>query len=533
MVNTRVSQVLRWADRLPLNVRARFPRLCIFHAWALQFELQLEAVEPALALAEAHLAGPEELQPTSQSAQFSARQITSLASVVRAFVARQRGDCRQAIELSLAALKTLPKGETGDIGLQRGTLTINLGMAYVRLGQMETARQFLQSALRLNLRAGSRYAVLGCIEYLMLAEIACGRLSRALAHGEKGLAWIEEWSHSERFQQRPVRMLAHLRRMMGQVLYEMDDLAQAADYLDKCTAYDELMQSQVRMLDCALLIGLHQALGDVDAALSCLQKLERIRPRPGFSLGDALHAALIAEGCLLISRLRPDLNELFAQAVRWASTSGLAPGDEFRYEQEGEYLTLARVLIAQNRAEEATPLLDRLIASAEGAGRRGQLLGYLSLQAVALQAQHRTDSALAHLSRALALGEAEGYVRTFVDRGPPMRDLLQLATRRGIPPRKAYVSRLLAAFPDYGTEPILSPSAQGERQGIGALVEPLNDREMQILRLLAAGLTNRQIAEELYLSLHTIKWYTTQIYGKLGVHKRAEAVARAYELNML
>jgi len=95
------------------------------------------------------------------------------------------------------------------------------------------------------------------------------------------------------------------------------------------------------------------------------------------------------------------------------------------------------------------------------------------------------------------------------------------------------VSRLLAAFPDYKPETILSPPAQGERQGIGDLIESLNDREMQILRLLAAGLSNRQIADELYLSVHTIKWYTTQIYGKLDVNKRAEAVARAYELNML
>jgi len=371
MVNTRVSQVLRWADRLPLNVRARFPRLCIFHAWALQFELQLEAVEPTLALAEAHLADPEEPQPTRQSVQFSASQITRSARVVRAFAARQRGDCRQAIELSLAALKSLPKGETGDIGLQRGTLTINLGMAYIRLGQVKTARAFLQSALGLNLRAGSRYAVLGCIEYLMLAEFACGRLGRALAHGEKGLAWIEEWSHSEGLQQRPVRMLAHLRRMMGQVLYEMDDLTQAAEYLDKCTAYDELVQSQVRMLDYALLIGLHQALGDVDAALGYLQKLDRIGPKPGSSLGDILPTARIAEGCLLISRLRPGLSDLLTRATTWAETSGLRPDDEFRGEQEYEYLTFARVRIAQGRAGEAIPVLDRLIASAEDAGRRG------------------------------------------------------------------------------------------------------------------------------------------------------------------
>jgi len=92
---------------------------------------------------------------------------------------------------------------------------------------------------------------------------------------------------------------------------------------------------------------------------------------------------------------------------------------------------------------------------------------------------------------------------------------------------------LLAAFPDAEPDTLLSPSAQGERQGIGDLIEPLNDREMQILRLLAAGLSNRQIAEELYLSVNTIKWYTSQIYSKLDASKRAEAVARAYEMSIL
>jgi LuxR family maltose regulon positive regulatory protein len=332
--------------------------------------------------------------------------------------------------------------------------------------------------------------------------------------------------------------------------------------LHQATEYYELVQSWYRMDSYPLLVDVHQALGDVEAALGYLRKLKRVSLTPGLSLPNIPLAAWIAERSLLLGQLRPDLNDLFAEAVRWAQTSGLAPSDEFRYEQEYEYLTLARVLIAQNRAEEAIHLLDRLIASAEGAERNGQLIAYLSLQAVAHHTrgetafEHKTDTALTYLTRALEIGEPEGYVRTFVDLGPPMRDLLRLgasrgalAVSRGAAARQGmaathglaakhglawhYGSRLLAAFPDYEPDSIPSSAVRPRGPAVEGLVEPLNEREMQILRLLAAGLTNRQIAEELYLSINTIKWYTTQIYGKLEVSRRAEAVARAHELSIL
>jgi LuxR family maltose regulon positive regulatory protein len=159
------------------------------------------------------------------------------------------------------------------------------------------------------------------------------------------------------------------------------------------------------------------------------------------------------------------------------------------------------------------------------------LIAHLSLQAVAHHSQGKTDTARSHLYRAIALGEPEGYVRTFVDLGGPMRVLLQIAAREGISP--AYVSRLLAAFParEFDSAP---PRAAGlERLGDVYRVEPLNDREVQMLRLLAARLSYREIAEELYLSLNTIKWYVKNIYSKLGVHKREEAAARGRELGLI
>jgi len=555
LFNAEINKVLRWANRLPVEVRARYPRLCLYHAWALQFEYQLEAAESALALAEAQTVESQPKDPGGLPRFSPASQITSQTAAIRAYMALHRGEYRRAVTLLLAALGALPEEDAasehpGDhLRAVRGAITLGLGIGYLELGQLEAAYQALESALPLNQRIGNRYAALNCIYYSIFVDIARGALNRARANSEKGLFWIEEWSRSEGRKRRPARMLAHLRGQMGRVQYERNHLDQAAKNLSRAADFYELVQSWYRVRSYVHLVDLHQAMGDVEAALGYLRKLKRISLRPEFSLPDTPMAAQIAERSLLLSRLRPDQGDLFAEAVRWAETSGLGPNDEFRYEQEYEYLTLARVLIAQGKAEEAIPLLDRLIASAESAGRKGQLIAYLSLQAIAHQSrgqrtsEHKTAAALTCLSRALALGEPEGYVRTYVDMGPPMRNLLHLAAGRGAAARQGmaakhglashYVARLLAAFPDLERDSIPSSAVRPRGPAVEDLVEPLTDREVQILRLLAGGLTNRQIAEELYLSINTIKWYTTQIYGKLEVSRRAEAVDRAHELSML
>ena len=227
------------------------------------------------------------------------------------------------------------------------------------------------------------------------------------------------------------------------------------------------------------------------------------------------------------------MNQLAADSVRWAETAGLESNDSFRFEQEFEYRILARALIARGNAQEAIPLLIRLLQAAEISGRWGDMIVCLSLLAVAQHAQDRTETALTYLSHALKLAEPERYIRTFVDLGPDMCDLLQVAARQGI--AASYVPTLLAAFPEKGK---ISPSHPGQASlpyspSPTQFVEPLSDREQQILRLMSAMFSNREIAEELHLSLNTVKWYARQIYEKLGVASRREAVGRARELGIL
>ncbi|MEJ2560484.1 MAG: LuxR C-terminal-related transcriptional regulator, partial [Anaerolineae bacterium] len=195
---------------------------------------------------------------------------------------------------------------------------------------------------------------------------------------------------------------------------------------------------------------------------------------------------------------------------------------------EMENIVLARIFIAQGRLDEAARLLQSLLEATEMGGRSSRAIEIMMLQALALQAGSDTGRAMTTLERALTLAEPGGFIRIFVDEGPPMAHLLYEALARGIAPE--YVRRLLAAFPVTGPAQTDSSKTQAPESG---LIEPLSERELEVLQLIAEGLTNPEIASRLFLSLHTIKVHTRNIYGKLGVHNRTEAVTRARALGVL
>ncbi len=524
--NGEVMKVLQWTDRLPVEVRRRFPRLCIYQAWALQFEHRLDAVERPLELAEDHL-----ISPNGSSESFPASQIIGHATAIRAYTALKRGEYNRAVELLLAAREALPAERTHAERSLQGIIVLGLGLAYVELGQTAAACQALQSAFQLNRQSGDQHAASSCIQYLMEVGIICGDLGQALANGERGLLWIEECSSGRGQEKQLGRMLAGVQLQMGRVQYERNDLSRAARNLQQGCEFYEGVQSWDRGECYLFLVDLNQALGDGDTALMYWGKLKTFSRISEISLPHNPLAAQTVRRNLLLHRARPTSNELYIEAVDWASTSGLSPEDEFNYEQESDYLALAEVLIALDRVKEAIPLLDRLIFSAEKAGRKGLLIAYLSLQAVAYYSMDMSDTAFTYLQRALALGEPEGYVRTFADLGSPMRELLHLAAERDT--SDEYVARLLDAFRSFESCTEVNPAEQPIPQMGDVLVEALSEREIQVLRLLAARLTYKEIAYDLCLSINTIKWYAKNVYGKLGVDRKDKAAARARELSIL
>jgi LuxR family transcriptional regulator, maltose regulon positive regulatory protein len=272
-----------------------------------------------------------------------------------------------------------------------------------------------------------------------------------------------------------------------------------------------------------------EAQGDPDGALDLFEEAERLYVsdfHPNVRPIEALRARIwVAQGRL-------------GEALGWAREQGLSAHDDLGYVREFEHITLARVLLARYKSDreeqrpirEAMALLERLLQAAEEGGRTGSAIEILVLQALAHETQGDIPAALVPLERALTLAEPEGYVRIFVDEGRPMARLQSEAAAHGIMPD--YTGKLLAAFDAEGRiDPddslrLTAPASQ-------PLVEPLTDRELEVLQLIAQGLSNREISERLFLALITVKGHNRNIFRKLQVRRRTEAVARARELGLL
>jgi LuxR family maltose regulon positive regulatory protein len=307
---------------------------------------------------------------------------------------------------------------------------------------------------------------------------------------------------------------------LGEILYERNDLIAATEHV---SAGVDLMQGWQQPFEMVrgytTLATLLQAQNDAEGAREALHKAERIQSQhPSYPrLNSLVHS------CRTRLSLAQDGPEQAArQAMETQLGESLAP-----IVREQEQMVLARVLVAGQRCDEALSLLDRRAAEAEAGGRFGHLVEILALQALARQAQGDTAQALGALEQALAMGAPEGYARVFVEGGRPMANLLRQAAARGIEPES--VSRLLAALDagEAARTPVLPPS------GTPSLVEPLTARELEILELMGQGSSNRQIAAALVITRNTVKKHASNLYGKLGVHNRTQAVIRAQELDLL
>ena len=265
--------------------------------------------------------------------------------------------------------------------------------------------------------------------------------------------------------------------------------------------------------------------GELDGALELLDEAERLYVGdfyPNVRPVAAVKARMwVAQGRL-------------GEALGWVRAQGLSAADDLSYLREFEHITLARVLLARDQHDrallETIGLLDRLQQAAEAGGRMGNVIEILLLQALAHQAQSDNAAALVPLERALTLAEPQGYVRIFVDEGAPLTQLLRAVAAQRIMPD--YTGKLLAAFgveqPQNALHTPLptAPTAQ-------PLIEPLSQRELEVLRLFKTELSGPEIAQELVVALSTVRTHTKSIYSKLNVNSRRAAVKRAIELDLL
>lgn len=450
------------------------------------------------------------------------------AAMFRAFLSRFRGDDPQTIiDLSQSALDGLPEEGSALVGGSymrfRSALTFNLGMAYDRLGDEKAASRTFAQARQIAQECGDFFNA--CAAAYMQSEAARehGQLRKAAAVCQDALHSIARPGGSGR----PIPFAGALHIALGRVLFEWNDLEQADRALTRGLELIKLVPMvNIQTTGYFALARLRQAQGDVGEALELIEQAERLRP------GNAAQAAAYRVRFWLA---QADLDAGYlAAAVRWAQERQTVLDNGERYDEER--LALVRLLVAQRRAQSPIGQLDlqpvlhfleRQFDVARRDDRTEWAIEVLVLQAMVLQAQGDIPRALAALQRALAMAEPEGFVRLFVDEGRHVAALLCEAATHGISP--SYVGRLLAAFepPECERAEAISPGSRAQ-----PLVEPLTPRELEVLRLIATGATNREIAEALVIAVNTLKKHITSIYGKLGVHNRARAIVRARELGL-
>jgi LuxR family maltose regulon positive regulatory protein len=523
------ATVLSWLKMLPDSLIRDRPVLSLVYALVCLNSGQIGEVEARLqdaerGLAQFEAAFPDNISPV-QAAQrlgISETRYQSLPASIanaRAYRAQALGDFASTITYAQQALVLLPIADE----YERGTTAAILGLAYWASGNAEAAHRSFTEGLQTFQKLGGIQITVSATFILANMQMAQGLLQAAIETCERALQVAA---------QQPGPMLlgtAELYLALSELHYEQGDLATA----NQLRLKGEALREQISIPGAdhmwwLVKAQLTAAQGDLDIALEELQEATRLyrrSPVPDVRPVEALRVRWwLRQGQL-------------TKALNWLKESGLSVDDEPSYLREYEHLTLARVAIAQSKHngtdEGIRPivgLLNRLLAAAEAQDRTGSLIKILVVLALAREAQGEVEAAIASLEQALNLAEPEGFVRIFAEHGTPMVRLLREAMTRGITP--IYTQRLLTALETWGQQPQESPHPP-IHPSTQPLIEPLSQRELEVLRLLNTELTGPEIARELVVALSTVRTHTKRIYSKLNVTNRRAAVKRAVELELI
>ena len=512
----QAATVRRWLEALPDELIRVRPVLSVAYAATLLDGGRIESVEARLRDAERWLdatadrpeepGAPATAMVVVDEAEF--RRLPGSIALYRAARAMSIGDVTGTMTHARRALALV--GEDDQLG--RGAAAGLLGLVAWASGDLEAAhRSYAESMANLQ-EAGDVSSVIGGATVQADIRTAQGRLRDAMRSFERGLQLATEHGAPA------LRGAADMHVGMSELCRERNDLEAAARHLlagRELGDENGLPQYPYRSRVAAALI--RKAEGDLDGALELLEEAE---PLYAGNYSPDVRPVAADKGRVWIAQ------GSLSAAWGWAREHGVAAADELSYLHEFEHATLARLLLAQgtrDRADDgiaaAIELTERLLAAADDGGRNGSAIDILVVQALARHARGDVTGALDALARAVALAEPEGHVRIFIDEGPPMAALLKLAAKE----RKAplYVRRLLAAAVAEGPTPVEQP-----------LIEPLSERELEVLRLLESELDGPEIARELSVSLATVRSHTRSIYAKLGVNSRRAAVRSAAELGL-
>ena len=533
LAHGRQATLRRWLELLPDGLLHSRPHLCTLHAHVTLITGQLATFERRVHDAEESYHRASRRLHRAERALLQGELLMLGASA--AFL---KGDFRQCDALCHQALTSLPS----DHAL-RCYVLLTLGITRWLHGDVQTAGQMLEEVRDAGEASGNTHLVIRSAAYLAQVRMIQGRLREALelcGHARQLLGEGDADADSR-----------GIDVVLGVALYALNDLKAAAEHLERGIepSAERGIEPGAALLALTsgypTLASIRQAHGDAPGALQLVER----------ALADACGAWERTRVAAIIRAYQARLWLMqgnLEAAARWArgcGHRGVAEGNQSDdypvYWQTCERIALARVYLAQDNTYEALRVLSQELEAADASGRMGQALEILSLQALAYAAQEETNTALAVLWRALELAEPERCVRIFVDGGAPMRRLLALLqfaqARQGgtaiSQEVSTFVEALVAAFREDGRGTVALTASnvrqQTQRREEQPLIEPLTQRELEVLRLLAGGASNKDIARELVLATGTAKRHVSNILSKLGVQSRTQAISRANMLQII
>lgn len=442
-------------------------------------------------------------------------------NMLQALLAIHQGDPMRAIKLSEKALQQLPV----EHAFFRSLAADTLGMGYTLAWDIPAATRAFEQVVEISRQSDNVLMTIMALTNLSGLCYVQGQLRAAIATCHQ----ILDMANQRIGSQTPI--IGKTLFSLGEMLREQGDLKTALTYLlDAARMMEFFSEVGLPITNLAIArvylskhnwqaaqLHIDQARQQAQATQPLLMDdrlAEVMQARLYLARGEINQVIQWARGRGLLDR---PFTEIFADASRNAA---------FHEVFQGECMVLVRLLLAQRQPEQALELIELLQNLIEKRKNQRRFIEVLALKALALYQKSELDQALQSLEIALSQAEPEGYQRTFVDEGESMAQLLYQAAARNIFPE--YVGKLLAVLTE--EEPGCEPSRQHSSE---ALIEPLSEREEEVLRLIAEGLSNNEITQRLYISLSTVKGHTSNIFGKLGVKNRTQAIARARSLGLL
>jgi LuxR family maltose regulon positive regulatory protein len=491
-----IVTLTHWIQALPRSIRHVHPVLCLNYARAL---LDLGRVADA----ETYILEADHwLEKHAQTGDPQVDSIRGRVLTLRAQVAGTRGEFAPAIELSQRARELLAH----DDAFWRSLVALNLAETFRFTSRWAEAKESYREAAALSGGAGDHTVALYALCSRGEVLEAEGQLRQAAGQFEEVL----ELARTGGVPNAAATGYAFIG--LGRMHYEWNELEAALHEIQTGLARGEQAEmTHVLLRGYLALARIRTAQNDLEAALAALLKADAVAEKIGLPQVKVWIGAQRAQVWLAGGDLEA--------ASDWASR---LPGETQDVIYPSVPIALAKVWLAQRQPEKALSLLDHALHSAQAVGRLGNAIRILAVRAIVSHAQGQPGQAFACLEQALELAEPQGYVRAFADEGAPMARLLRRMLTRSSTPE--YVRRLLEA---------LGESTELDVPVVSSLIDPLSARELEVLRLIVEGATNKEIADELVLTVNTVKRHISNIFHKLHVSNRVQAIAQARELNLL